>query len=675
MTTGTILLLILSVAVAAGLSFYQYFFGNKSRSRLSFWLSVLRFISIFGLLLLLINPVVSRTTYQTEKAPLPIVLDNSKSVAELKADNSAREIFDALTKSARLRDKFDIQPYTFDREFAVAENPDFKGSQTNFDVVAGNLKSINKNKVYPTVLITDGNQTQGADYVYSFSESNKIFPIVLGDTTTFLDLKISRLNVNKYAFLKNKFPVEVFLQYSGNKNITAQFSISRGNSTLVKESVNFSPSSRAATLNLLLPADSPGLQIFRASVTSSERERNTFNNHRNFAVEVIDQRTEVAIVSSLNHPDLGVLKRSIESNAQRRVTVLKPSALDNVSDYNVIIVYQPDSNFRSTFERIKAAGVNTWVITGSSTDYELLNRSQDDFSFRMSGQSEDYLASFDTDFNFFAAEDIGFSGMPPLQNAFGTITPKSNAMPLLQANVRNIPTNHPLMAFTENAGKRNAYLFGENIWKWRMHSYVETKSFEKFDQFLDRVIQFLSSDNKRKSLVVSHESFYNSGDEVTITAQYFNKNYEFDERARLTISVVNRETKQTRKYDMLRGGNSFSANLDGLVAGKYSFSVRELTSNAVYNGYFEILDFDIEKQFVNPDVPRLNQLALLTGGKLFLPNQVGPLIDQLMNDESYKPVERSITRRSPIIDWIWLLIIVATALSAEWFIRKYNGML
>jgi hypothetical protein len=30
---------------------------------------------------------------------------------------------------------------------------------------------------------------------------------------------------------------------------------------------------------------------------------------------------------------------------------------------------------------------------------------------------------------------------------------------------------------------------------------------------------------------------------------------------------------------------------------------------------FEILDFDIEKQFVNPDVDKLSQLATVTNGK------------------------------------------------------------
>jgi hypothetical protein len=204
---------------------------------------------------------------------------------------------------------------------------------------------------------------------------------------------------------------------------------------------------------------------------------------------------------------------------------------------------------------------------------------------------------------------------------------------------------------------------------------VDTKSYAKFDVFVDKTIQFLASNNSKKSLVVNHESFYNSGDAIEITAQYFNKNYEFDEKARLAISVTNKNTKQIKKYDLLKTNNAFKANLDGLSAGQYDFSVKELNSNTIYNGYFEILDFDIEKQFVNPDVNKLTQLATQTQGKVYSPNKVDDLIKTLLENESYKAVQKAIVKKTPLIDWIWLLVLIAICLSSEWFIRKYNGLL
>jgi hypothetical protein len=262
-----------------------------------------------------------------------------------------------------------------------------------------------------------------------------------------------------------------------------------------------------------------------------------------------------------------------------------------------------------------------------------------------------------------------------LQNAFGTVTTNDAVSVLLSSKIRNIDTNAPLLSFVENQGKRSAFLLGENSWKWRMQSYLDHQSFEKYDIFINKIIQFLASNDTKKSLVVNHESFYNSGDAIEISAQYFNKNYEFDEKARLTIAVTNKKTKAVKRYDLLKTNNAFKVNLDGLSAGQYTFVVKELNSNTGYNGYFEILDFDIEKQFVNPDVAKLTQLATQTQGKVYYPNQMEELIKSLLENENYKAIQKTIVKRTPLIDWIWLLILIAITLASEWFIRKYNGLL
>ena len=678
MTFNTILLLILSLLVAGGLSFFQYFYKAKSKSKINLLLAILRFISVFGLLLLLINPIITRKSFEIIKTPLPVIVDNSSSIIDLKANEISKQVFEKLSSNTDLKNKFDFQLYSFDADFKSIESINdlnFKGKQTNIDLVAKNIKSINKNLSFPTVLISDGNQTSGSDYVFSFDANNKVYPIIVGDTTTYLDLRVSQINVNKYAFHKNKYPVEVFLQYSGNKPITANFAISQGNSILNKQSVSFSSSKKAQVLNLLLPADKTGLQILNGTISSSQFEKNTYNNSKKFAVEIIDQKTEVAIISAINHPDLGALKRSIETNAQRKVTLLKPNQTGELNKFNVLILYQPTTEFKSIFEVNKNLKINTFIVTGNDTDFNFLNEQQRQIDFRMSSQKEDYLANFNADFNLFATDNIGFENFPPLENPYGNISVNENISVLLSSRIRNVGTDEPLLAFSDNLGVRTAFLLGENSWKWRAQSFVDKKSFDQFDVFVDKIIQFLASNDSKKSLIVNHERFYNSGDAIEISAQYFNKNYEFDEKARLSISVTNVKTKKIKKYDLLKTDTNFKVNLDGLSAGNYSFSVKELNSNTTYNSSFEILDFDIEKQFVNPDVAKMKQLAAQTKAMALVPNQIDKLIETLLKDQSYKAIEKNIIKKTPIVDWIWLLVLIAICLSSEWFIRKYNGML
>jgi len=325
----------------------------------------------------------------------------------------------------------------------------------------------------------------------------------------------------------------------------------------------------------------------------------------------------------------------------------------------------------------KLAGINTFIITGISTDFALLNQQQNESGVQNERATRGViLAQIPNRSSICLLWTISvLNNFRLCKTLSGTVTTNSNVSVLLSSSIRNIQTNAPLLAFAENQGKRSAFLLGENIWKWRLQSHIDTKSYEQFDVFVDKIIQYLASNNSKKSLVVNHESFYNSGDAIEITAQFFNKNYELDDKARLTISVTNKNTRKVKQYDLLKSNNAYKVNLDGLSAGQYTFAVKELNTNTVYNGYFEILDFDIEKQFVNPDLNKLKQLATQTQGQVYMPNQVDTLIKSLLDNTSYKAIEKAIVKKTPLIDWVWLLVLVALALAAEWFVRKYNGLL
>jgi energy-coupling factor transporter transmembrane protein EcfT len=675
MTTSTIILILLSVIISGVVAFYQYLFKADNQNKTNWLLAFLRFISVFSLLLLLINPVVSRKVIETNKIPLAIVADNSRSISELKANAVALKLFEKLNSNSALKEKFEIQSYTFDDTFIAGKSLDFKGNQSNIDDVANNLKQLNKNTFYPVVLLTDGNQTIGNDYAYSFQESTTVFPVVLGDTTATFDLKINQLNANKYAFLKNKFPVEVFLQYNGNKSVSTTFSIEKNGKRVISQAVNFDKKNKAQSVQILLEAERVGLQKYKAVLSSSVKEKNTYNNSKNFAVEVLDQKKEIAIISDISHPDLGAFKRAIESNAQRKVTIIKTNSISDLQKYNVLILYQPTASFRKIYEVNKNLKINTFIVTGMATDFNFLNQMQSDLQFKLTNKKEDFSPSFLTDFNLFAQNDIQFSQLPPLENPFGKITEKGSLNTLLTAKVNGIEVGNPILTFSEKGNSRNAYLLGENSWKWRMESFVLNQSYEKYDLFIDKVIQYLTTNSAKKSLLVEHESFYNSGETIEIFAQYFNKSYELEENATLSIYLTNKATKTTKNYNFSKANNGYQAIFDGLTPGNYSFQVKETTSNASYNGTFEVLDFDVEKQFVNPDVSKLQQLANQNNGKIIFPNQIEKLIQKLLQENTYLPVEKTIIKNSPLIDFLFLLIIIVVSLSTEWFIRKYNGLL
>ena len=51
------------------------------------------------------------------------------------------------------------------------------------------------------------------------------------------------------------------------------------------------------------------------------------------------------------------------------------------------------------------------------------------------------------------------------------------------------------------------------------------------------------------------------------------------------------------------------------------------------------------------------------------------MINDLLEDERFATIQKSKRSVIPLIDYKYLLGLIALALSLEWFIRKYNGLI
>src|SRR5690606_20115952 len=130
----------------------------------------------------------------------------------------------SITENQLLNDKFNVEFYTFGESLKATDSVSFAEEETNIFDAFKQLSQIYKQTTAPTLLISDGNQTYGNDYQFIGNQYKQpVFPVILGDTIQHTDLKIQQLNVNTYAYHKNKFPVEAILVYSGNENVQSKF--------------------------------------------------------------------------------------------------------------------------------------------------------------------------------------------------------------------------------------------------------------------------------------------------------------------------------------------------------------------------------------------------------------------------------------------------------------------
>ncbi|MBQ4802454.1 VWA domain-containing protein [Aquimarina sp. MMG015] len=669
-------LIIAAGVIAIVIALFQYMYKAKNRNKKNLFFAFLRFLSIFALLILLINPTFRKNTYYIEKPTLVFAVDNSSSIKHLKQDEQVSQFIGRIKDNPELKERFDVKYYSFSDVLKDSLGLTFDEKQTNISEALESLDQIYKNTNAPTVLITDGNQTYGRDYQFSsVNYKQQVYPIVIGDTTVVTDTKIQQLNVNKYAYLKNKFPVEVILTYSGTGNINTSFEIRSGKNIVYSKPVSFSEENNSTVINFTLPASSAGVLKYSARLAPIENEKNVINNKKDFAVEVIDQKTNVLLISDLTHPDLGAIKKSIESNERRSLTISRPSEVKDIEEYQLIILYQPNARFRAVYEKIKTARKNYFTITGSKTDWVFLNKSQNVYRQEITRQTEYYLPRFNPNYGTFLLEDIGFNDYPPLIGTFGEIHMKSSYDVLLQRNIGNIKTGEPLLATIEDNGVREAILFGEGIWRWRAQSYLDNKSFESFDDFFGRLVQYLASNKQKSRLNTISESFYYGNSSIKVKAEYFTKNYEFDRRGNLNIVVKNKDTEASQTIPMLLKNSSYEADLSSFASGNYEYTVVVVGENISRSGSFSILDYDVEQQLLNADVTKLRQVATNTKGTAYFMNQIDGLVSDLIEDQRYQAIQKSKENIVSLIDWKYLLMIIILLLSIEWFMRKYNGLI
>lgn len=670
------LFMLLAAVIAVALAFYMYGYKSKYNSKLKWIFGILRFFSIFILLLLFINPKFKNNKYKNIKPTLAIAIDNSQSVSYLNKNEEVLEIVELLKNNSDLNSHFDVQLYSFGDALIRLDSLTFSEKQTNISKALVLLNEIHKNEVAPILLLTDGNQTIGSDYEFTANTYKQpIFTLVAGDTIRYTDLRISQLNVNRYTYLKNEFPIEIFIDYTGNTAISSTFILQEGNTIVHQQPVSFSPENNAIILNVTLPANQVGVKQYTAEIKPIATEKNKENNKKQFAVEVIDQVTNVLIVSDIVHPDIGSLDKSISSIEQRKVTVKKPTeAIKILDDFQLIILFQPNANFKIVMDKVADLKLNTWIITGTHTNWNFLNSYQKSYV-KNSFQQEDVQGFLNTNYGAFAAKDIGFSTFPPLKSSLGDLQITLAHEILLQQRIMGVTSENPLLATFEVGSTRNAILDGEGIWKWRANAYLKENSFQSFDNFIGNLVQYLASNKRKNRLEVKAESFYYQSADVAISAQFFDKNYIFENRASLNIKIKNTTTEIHNTLPMLLKNNYFEVNLNSLDAGNYVYTVSVEGVPISASGSFSIIDFNVENQFINADMAKLQRVSAATDGEMYFLDNVHTLISDLTKDSRFASIQKSEQKIVPLLEWKFLLFFLVTLLAIEWFIRKYNGLI
>lgn len=674
MNPETTLLLLLALLISVGLGLWSYLW-KKPFTRTRLLLALLRAIALFLLGLLLLNPTINRVETEVLKPQLLLAVDNSQSISLLQGQEQITQWRERLLNDSELAERFELQAFRFGTALDNGDSLDFSFAQTNLGRAIGDLNELSRGEPSALILLTDGNQNTGAGLRFgNWDEDLQVFPVAVGDTTQYEDIRIRQTILNKYAFQGNQFPLEVGWQSSGNARGSAQLEILLNGRRVATRRLDLSTSNSSGREDFYLPAQSAGLLRVEARILPLANERNTLNNAQVKRIEVLDESVKVGIISAIEHPDIGALKQALERSGQREVVQLKPTvSVENLTDYAVLILYQPNGRFQPVMEYLKNSKTPSWLIAGPKTQWSFLNASVQGFKFRSLGQKEEVQATVQEGFQLFDWNDFDPSNYPPLDMTLGEFSFNQNPQILFKQKVRGIELNQPLLFFPDETHGRKVVFVGEGLWKWRMHSYRTDQNFEAFDQAMSLILRYLSASQKKNRLLIEAEATYRKGEPAVITARYFDPTFVFDPNASLELLLENKVSGEATILPFALRANRYEMDLSALEAGQYAYTVREKTSKRQQSGQFEILEFNYEQLALFTQIEPLNELALNTQGQLFYPDQWANFKRTLLEDERFVPRQRSREIVVPLIQVKWLLFLWILALACEWFIRKYRG--
>lgn len=678
MQIETVLWIILAAIFALLLVLFQYYYKAKRRGKLIVLLSFLRFLGVFGILLLLINPKFVKNEYSVVKPDLVLLVDNSSSIKNADAEASATGVLKEFNGNTNLKDRFTISQYNFGE--GLSEFNDsliFSDKNTNIGAALKSVKDIYRGTNTAIVLLTDGNQTLGEDYEF-FGNTSKfpVFPVVLGDTTRYEDLKITQINRNKYAFLKNKYPLEIHVSYEGKKTAQAVLTVSENGKNVYRKKLSFTTSDNSRIIETTIAATAVGIKKLTATISVLQNEKNKSNNSKTVAVEVIDEKTNIAIVSAIEHPDIGALKKAIESNEQRSVRVLKPTS-DNKTweDIDLFILYQPSSPFQNIFKYCSNTAKNSLVITGTKTDWNFLNTVQSEYVFEEGYPEQEVIPILNASFSKFDVSDFDVTDFPPLQSNVSQLIAINTDEVILNTSIRGVQIETPLLSVSENENSKTGFLFGEDIWKWRMQTYRNQKDFKKFDDFIGKLMLYLGSTKQKNRFILDYEQIYIGRNEAIIKASVFDEAFVFDVNATIDLKIKGKDSSVNKEVSMLLNQFNYEADVSDFPAGDYNFTATVKNTNTIKSGTFSIVDYDVEQQFLFSNQLKLNRLARSTNGELYYPNEIKKLNKVLLQENRFTPVQQSKENVVSLLEFKILLVLILLVFAIEWFLRKFNGLI
>ncbi len=679
----------LIVSLLAGLAAATVlYFRNKKQhygKALTAILFALRTLMVGLVVLLLFNPLIRQKFSSVETPTIILAHDNSSSIALCK--DSAFYKNDYLTQLEQFRKElnagFDVDEYLFGEEVRDFDRVDFSDQLTDLSSLLKTLdRRYYKRNVGAVLLFSDGIYNRGFEpelvaEKFPFS----VHTVILGDTVSYPDLAIRNVHYNKVVSLGATFPIRVTVAARDLAGRKAQLTLKESGRIIEKREIEIPSNRFSKEVDFMLDATKKGVMPIDIEVSGIAEEEHLLNNVRHIFVEVLDQKYKILCVAASPHPDLGALRSVLNDNYEVDFCFGKET-LPEFENYDLVILHQVPSaktDFAALNSQLNQnVKLPVLFVIGNETDKGMLGKLQNVYELHSGATNTliDVKPHLNTSFSTFTFDDKAeqlIAKYPPLAMPHMEINALQNHDDLLLQEVMGVKSGLPLLSFASDKRKMG-FLFGTNIWRWRLFEYYQSKNHDVFDEMFSKTLKYLLLSSNDGSSVFAKDTYY-SNEPVIITAELRNPNNELVTDPEMTIQIVNKLTNEVYDYTFSKRDHDYVLNAGLLPEGLYQFKVEAQMGERKINvnGTFSVATIGIEEQQLTADMERMRSLARLTNGNCYTAQQLQQLGEDLRHDTRIISVEHHESRFEDLIHSKWIFFVLIGLAAVEWLLRKMFG--
>jgi VCBS repeat-containing protein len=274
-----------------------------------------------------------------------------------------------------------------------------------------------------------------------------------------------------------------------------------------------------------------------------------------------------------------------------------------------------------------------------------------------------------------AKDQAVFREFPPLQTPFGGYQVSPLAEVLFYQKIGNVTTRTPMILFTNDPARKVGIIAGENIWRWRISDYVQQSNHESFDLWIDKIAQYLSTREDKSFFRIRVNGSIFENEPVEMEAELYNASYELINQPDVNITITDSDGKNY-PFVFSRTEKAYVLNAGIFPVGEYTYRASAKAGSSQYQktGKLFIEKVNVENANLVADHNLLFRIAAAHDGEMVSRENMAKLADKILARQDIRSVAVYQKRMSDLVGNPWLFALIIALLTAEWVIRKREGL-